>query len=299
MTKTIKVILVVIATLLLIGVILLSIIFAIISGRLGIDEPPNQLVAIDISGVISSGQVGFSGQANSARIMEQINQLKEEKDVKGLILRINSPGGSSAASEAIYQEILDYKSETGNPVVVAMEDVAASGGYYIATAADQIFSNSATTTGSIGVIMQFKDMKELYQKIGIRNVTFKSGNYKDIGNPDRDLTEEEKEFLQELVDEIHEQFVQTIVDERNLSRNKVEDLADGRIFTGSQAKELGLVDQLGNFYHAVDELERLAGIEGEAELIHHDRQSLLDIIVSSVISQLSLDNNLIFRYQFN
>lgn len=285
--------------LLLVVVVLLSSIFSIISGRIGRQDHPNQLVAIDISGVISSGQFGFSGQANSARIMEQINQLREDENVKGLLLRVNSPGGSSAASEAIYQEIIEYKSETGNPVVVAMEDVAASGGYYIATAADQIFASPATTTGSIGVIMQFKDMKELYKKIGVRNVTFKSGDYKDIGNPDRDLTEEEKNFLQELVDEIHEQFVEVIVNERELSRTEVEELADGRIFTGNQAKEINLVDQLGNFYHAVDELERLAEIEGEAELIYYDRQSLLDIIITSFISHLSLDNNLAFKYQFN
>ncbi|MCK8817108.1 signal peptide peptidase SppA [Natroniella sulfidigena] len=299
MTKTTKVILGVIIALLLVVVLLLGGIFTVISGVFGMNEHPNQLAVIDITGVISSRQAGLSSQASSMRIMEQLDQFKGDENIKGLVLRINSPGGSSAASEAIYQEVLDYKETTGNPVVVAMEDVAASGGYYIATAGDKIFANSSTTTGSIGVIMQFKDMRELYDKIGIRNVTFKSGDYKDIGNPDRELTAEEESFLQELVEEIHEQFVGTIVKERNLEKEKVEELADGRIFTGAQAKEVNLVDQLGNFYRAVDELEKMAGIEGESKLVYYGHQSLLDIITTSVLSKFNLNDNLGFKYQFN
>lgn len=190
-------------------------------------------------------------------------------------MRVNSPGGSSAASDEIYRELKKFK-KTGKPVVISMGDIATSGGYYISAIADQIYANPSTITGSIGVIMQFKNLQDLYDKLGVDSITFKSGPYKDIGNPDRKLTAEEKELLQNMVDEVYQEFLTAVAEGRSMSKSKVEKLADGRIYNGRKAKKLGLVDEMGTFYDAVKTTAKLAEMKADPNLIYYNRSSPLE-----------------------
>ncbi|MGM0471077.1 MAG: signal peptide peptidase SppA [Bacillota bacterium] len=279
---TVSIILSVFIILLLVGVVGFLII-SIFSGGSQVAE--ENIAVINVSGAITAGssQQGFVGQssASSTDIIKQIKQAKENDKVQALLLRINSPGGSSAASDEIYRELKKFK-ESEKPLVVSMADIAASGGYYISAIADQIFANPSTITGSIGVVMQFKNLQELYNKLGVDTITFKSGSYKDTGNPNRKLTNKEKEMLEEMVDSVYQEFLTAVVEGRDMSKNKVEQLADGRIYTGRQAKKLGLVDQLGTFYDAVTSAAKLANIDQDANLIYYNRPSPLEKMLGSV-----------------
>lgn len=269
---------------------LIGLLGAVFSGNMG-EELGDVLAVIEVKGTIVGGESGgglFGGVvAGAETMMQQIRQATDDSDVKGLLLHINSPGGSAAASEAVYNEILRFKKETGKPVLAAMSDVAASGGYFIALGADDIFANPATMTGSIGVIMQFKNYKDLYQKYGIEVETIKSGKYKDIGNPAREMTAEERELLQTMVDQIYGQFVQAVHDGRGLPMERVSELAQGQIYTGTQAKELNLVDHLGNFYDGAQYLAEKAGIEGEPVLLYYqERTSLIQRLLGSMMQAI-------------
>lgn len=223
-----------------------------------------QIAIIHVDGPIVGGRGGGGlfeeGLAGSEVLMERIREAKEDPNVKGVILRINSPGGSAAASQEIGDE-LDALRESGKPIVVSMADMAASGGYWLAAKGDKIVANPATITGSIGVIMQMANMEELYEKIGIEPLTIKSGPHKDMGATNRSLTESEEEILQSMVNDIYEQFVEVVVTGRKMDEAKAREVADGRIFTGRQALELGLVDELGNFYRAQEIAKELTGLE--------------------------------------
>ena len=181
-------------------------------------------------------------------------------------MKINSPGGAIAPSQEIYREI--RKTIPVKKVVAAMGTVAASGGYYIAAAANKIVANPGTVTGSIGVIVEFVRVEELLNKIGIDLEIMKSGEFKDMGSPDRKLTERDREILDAMIMDMQNQFVEAIVRGRSLSLEKVQAIADGRIFSGAQAKELGLVDFLGNFQDAVEITKELAGIKGDVTLVY-------------------------------
>ena len=250
-----------------------------LSMMVGSDADPidNAIGVIEVNGAIVSGESGNSllGEvfAGSKTLMRQIRTAAEDDSIEALILRINSPGGSVPPTEAIYKEILRFKEETNKPVLAVMGGTAASGGYFLSAAADEIYANPATITGSIGVIMQFRNYEELYDKYGIKVNTIKSGKYKDIGNPARELTDEERQLLQKLVDQMYQRFVDAVVQGRELKRDKVLELAQGQIYSGAQAKELGLVDHLGNFYDAVDYLADKVGIEGEPTLVSYSEQS--------------------------
>lgn len=221
---------------------------------------------VNVEGVILGGQGGlFGGGASAGDIMRQLRGAREDTAVKAVVLRVNSPGGSAAASQEIADEIKKVR-EAGKPVVTSMGDTAASGGYWIAAATDRIVANPATLTGSIGVIMELQNLQGLYDKLGIDFNVIKSGPHKDMGSTSRDLTREERDILQGMVDDIYQQFVAIVADGRNLPVDQVKKLADGRVFTGRQAKELGLVDSLGNYYEAVRVAADLAGIEGEPEI---------------------------------
>lgn len=221
------------------------------------------IVVIDIEGTIVGERAAgyFSAGADSPTIMEEIRAAKDDPQVKAVILRINSPGGSAAASQEIAREITRLK-EKGKTVVAYMGDTAASGGYWIAALADKIMANPATITGSIGVIMQTPDLEILLNNLGIKYEVYKSGLHKDMGSPYRPATEGEGAIFQGMIDDIYDQFVEVVMEGRGLSREAVLALADGRVFTGSQAKAVGLVDELGNFYDAISLTEELAGIEG-------------------------------------
>ena len=211
---------------------------------------------------------------DSQAITEQLGRFTKDKGIKAIILRINSPGGAVGPTQEIYREV-QRTMETKN-VVASLGGVAASGGYYIAAAAKQIVANPGTITGSIGVIMEFVRFEELLNKIGIKLEVLKSGEFKDIGSPHRELTARDKELISALIADIQKQFVEAVASGRNLSLEKTREIADGRIFSGAQAKELGLVDVLGNFQDAVELAKNIATIKGDVTLVY-PKKSKLDL----------------------
>ena len=221
---------------------------------------------------------------DSETINESIRKFGKDEKIKAVVLRINSPGGGVGPSQEIYQEVKRLRDK--KIVVASIGAVGASGGYYIACGANKIVANPGSITGSIGVIMEFLNVKELVEKLGLKGMVVKSGPMKDVGNPLREMTKEEKRFLKKLIDNIHIQFVDAVADGRKLERSKVEVIADGRIFSGSQAKELGLVDSLGNFYDAIDISAKISGIKGEPNLVYPPKKkiSIIDLIKGEVKS---------------
>ncbi|MCS6999184.1 MAG: signal peptide peptidase SppA [Aquificaceae bacterium] len=210
------------------------------------------------------------------RIVARVQQAKEDKSVKALVLRIDSPGGSVGASQEIYRALEDFKS-SGKPLLVSMGNVSASGGYYISAPADVIFANPGTITGSIGVIVQHTELKELLEKLGVRTTTIKTGKFKDTLSPFRSLSEEEKEYLQKTVEDAYEQFLQAVLKYRSkkIGEEKLREVADGRVFTGRVAKELGLVDELGNLQDAINRARQLAKVPEARVFYMEDRRGLI------------------------
>lgn len=236
--------------------------------------------------------------ADSEATIDQLKKFAKDDSVKAIVLRINSPGGGVGPSQEIYEEVRKLKGK--KPVVSSMGAVAASGGYYIACASQKIYANPGTITGSIGVIMQFVNVKDLIEKIGIKGVVVKSGALKDAGSPIREMSPEERQYLQAVIDNVHGQFVQAVADGRKLDIEAVRKLADGRIFSGEQAKALGLVDALGDQEDAVADVARMAKIEGEPrvvlppkkkisilELLREEAKSIIDETVAK--SRLKID----------
>ena len=215
----------------------------------------------------------------SQNIVSQMVKFRKNKAIKAIILRIDSPGGGVGPSQEIYREV--RRTIKTKRVIVSMGSLAASGGYYVAAGADKIVASPGTITGSIGVIMQFIQLEELLKKIGISMEVLKSGEFKDIGSPHREMSEEEKELIQELIIDIQDQFVEAVAEGRNLPVETIREIADGRVFSGARAKELGLVDVLGNFQDAVNLAKKEAGIEGEVDLIYPKRvgPSIWDLIL--------------------
>ena len=211
---------------------------------------------------------------DSQAITEQLRRFRKDKGIKAIILRINSPGGAVGPTQEIYREVL--RTVETKKVVASLGGVAASGGYYIAAAAKQIVANPGTITGSIGVIMEFVRFEDLLNKIGIKLEVLKSGEFKDIGSPHRELTARDKELISALIADIQKQFVEAVASGRNLSLEKTREIADGRIFSGAQAKELGLVDVLGNFQDAVELAKSMATIRGDVTLVY-PKKSKLDL----------------------
>jgi len=224
---------------------------------------------------------------DSQAITEQLRRFRKDKGIKAIILRINSPGGAVGPTQEIYREV-QRTMETKN-VVASLGGVAASGGYYIAAAAKQIVANPGTITGSIGVIMEFVRFEELLNKIGIKLEVQKSGEFKDIGSPHRELTARDKELISALIADIQKQFVEAVASGRNLSLEKTRDIADGRIFSGAQAKELGLVDVLGNFQDAVELAKNMATIRGDVTLVYPKKSKfdLWDLFLGSAADSIA------------
>ena len=205
------------------------------------------------------------GIFESDKIIEEIEDFRKDDDIKAIILRINSPGGSAASAQEIYHAAKQAAKE--KPVIASMESVAASGGYYVALGATTILANPSTITGSIGVRMEHVMLKDLFNWAKIHIETLKSGKFKDIGSTERPLTPEERALLQKILTDIHEQFKEAVVESRKLDRAEVDKLADGRIFTGREAFAHKLVDKLGGYIEAVEVAKELAEIEGEANVV--------------------------------
>ncbi len=226
--------------------------------------------------------------ADSIKITEQLDEFGRDNSIVAVVLRVDSPGGGVAASQEIYDAVIELKKT--KKVVASMGSIAASGGLLVACAADKIVANPGTITGSISAIMHFANLEELFKKVGVKSAVVKSGKYKDIGSPFRDMTPEEKVIVQDLVDDIYNQFIDVIVKERKLSREKVIEIADGRVFSGRKAKELGLVDHLGDMASAAKLASKLAGKEGEKyDLIYPSkkRMSVFDFLVDEASSKIS------------
>jgi protease-4 len=236
----------------------------------------NKLAVVNVKGVIT----------DSKSVVEQLKKYRKDDKIKAIILRIDSPGGGTAASQEIYREVL--KTSSQKKVVASMGNVAASGGYYVALGAHKIVANPATLTGSIGVIMELPNFKDLLHKIGISREAIKSGRFKDIGSPTRDLKPEERSLLEGVIKNVHRQFVEVVAKGRKLNRERVEEIADGRIFTGEQAKSLGLVDELGSFEDAVETAKKMAGLTGEIKLVYTEKKpfSVWEYIFSKMIGEI-------------
>jgi len=202
--------------------------------------------------------------------LQTVNELKnfaEDPTVRAIVMRIDSPGGGVAPSQEIYNAVRRIRKENNKTVVASMGTVAASGGYYIAVATDRILANPGTLTGSIGVIMQMANFQELLEKIGVKNIVVKSGKFKDIGSPFRPMAEEDRRLLQSVMDDVHRQFIEAVADGRSLDSSEVEQLADGRVFTGRQAKSILLVDEIGDLQDAIRLAGELGGIVGDPHVI--------------------------------
>lgn len=253
----------------------------------GIDK----IVVLPIEGII--GEAGSSilggGVGNSAEMFRaDLEQAQNDPLVKAIILSINSPGGSAVVSDQMYHYIDEFKRSSKKPVIASFGDTAASGGYYIASIADKIVANPASLTGSIGVIMEYYDASGLLHNVGVSPEVIKSGAYKDMGSFVRPTSDEERVILQSVVDEAYGQFVDRVAAGRDMEREKVTALADGRIYTGSQAKANGLVDELGNLSTAIDLAKDLAGLD-EASVVKYEHGGWWDSVlgVSQALQPLS------------
>lgn len=225
-------------------------------GAVGLNEKRPHLTELRLEGAI----------IESDRYLESIRRISEDKQCKGVLLRIDSPGGAVGASQEIYSAIKALKSK-GLPIVVSQGNLAASGGYYVSLAGDRIFSNPGTLTGSIGVILQFPEAEKLMDKLGVKMNTVKSGSLKDVGNFSRPPTPEEIKYLQSVIDNTYGQFVDDILANRKITRSELLKIADGRIMTGKQAREYGLVDTLGGYREAEAYLAGVAKLEGEPVIV--------------------------------
>ncbi|QPJ61387.1 MAG: signal peptide peptidase SppA [Candidatus Nitronauta litoralis] len=223
---------------------------------------------------------GFIG--DSRDIVRQIRSFREDSSIQGIILRIDTPGGAVAPSQEIYDEVL--RSRTKKPIYASMGSVAASGGYYIAAAAEKVYANPGSLTGSIGVIMAFTNFEGLMKKVGVRPEVIKAGKFKDTGSPARSMSKKEKKYLQAVVKDVHNQFIEAVTKGRNLTKKQARKLADGRIFTGRQALDLKMVDELGGLEDAISSMGTRLGIDGRPHVIQEmERETLMEWLVNNQI----------------
>jgi len=237
---------------------------------------------IEVTGIIYDAE----------NVVRQFERYANDKSVKSIVLRIESPGGGTAASQEIYEKVRRVR-DSGKPVVASMGAVAASGGYYIACGADTIMANNSTTTGSIGVIAEIPNAKKLMDKIGIHYEVIKSGQFKDIGSPYRPMTKDDRKQLQNWIDDAYNQFVDIITRERQLDRGTVLKYADGRIFTGKQALDFGLIDTLGTYEDAIKLAAKLGGIDSDDPKTVKERRrkaTIFDILFGDVSKVFDLLN---------
>lgn len=240
--------------------------------------PKDKVGVVEINGLITK----------SLPTLKSLRKFSEDKHIKAIVVRIDSPGGAVGPSQEIMREIEKVRQK--KKVVASLGTVAASGGYYVACAADLIMCNPGTATGSIGVIMRLANVEELVKKLGVDFQTLQAGNLKDLGSPFRPMTPEERAVLQSLLDDIHQQFIADIARNRKLPLEKVKQLADGRVYTGQAAKALGLVDEMGNFEDAVEKAGRMGGIVGKVETeFPEKRRSFLSFLLGQDVQE-SLTN---------
>jgi len=223
---------------------------------------------------------------NSKKTIDLLKRYDEDRSVRAIVLRVDSPGGGVVPSQEIYEEVKKIREKGDKKIIVSMGSVAASGGYYISCPADRIIANPGSITGSIGVIMELANIEGLLDKIGVKSVVIKSGKHKDIGSIMRAMSPEEREILQKVLDDVHNQFIEAVAKGRGIKEEEVRSIADGRIFTGRQAKELGLVDDIGNLEDAIKIAAKLSGIKGEPKVITEEkRPTLLELLSGRFLGQ--------------
>jgi protease-4 len=226
----------------------------------------NRVALVEVQGLILSAE----------EVVRELEEHLEDPAIRAVVVRVESPGGVVGPSQEIHDAVARVRAK-GKPVVVSMGAIAASGGYYLAAAADHIVASPGTLTGSIGVLMQLVEIEGLLKKVGVNLEVIKAGRHKDVGTFSRAMTPEERAILQALLDDMYDQFVTAVAEGRRLDRAKVLALADGRVYTGRRAKELGLVDSLGGLEDAVRTAGRLAGIPGKPQLVRPRRPFLTDL----------------------
>ncbi|MBP1748172.1 MAG: signal peptide peptidase SppA, type [Deltaproteobacteria bacterium] len=231
-------------------------------------------------------------------VMADIVRFKEDDSIGGVIVRINSPGGAVGPTQEAASELKKLKEK--KKVYVSMGSVCASGGYYIAAVGDKLYANPSTITGSIGVIMQQTVVEDLMKKIGVQSNTLKAGSMKDVGSPFRKMTGSERTYLQDIIDSIHEQFIKDVAAGRKMNIDKARELSDGRIYTGLQAKDAGLIDNIGTFYDTVDAMKTTLGIKGKPDLVYGKRPfSPLKWLVSSALQDMfAREQAAPFKYEY-
>ena len=265
------------------GFLILVVIFIAILSLLGNEGVTsstsfgNTVAVIPVQGEIAYGESSILGSSivTPQSVTEGIKQAEEDSSVSAIVLDVNSPGGSPVASE----EIMNVVKNSSKPVVVWISDIGASGAYLVASPADKIVASPSSIVGSIGVILSLTDLSGLYQKIGVNQYAIKAGEYKDIGASYRNLTPEEAEMLQEMVDQDYEYFINQVAENRKLDVNYVRTIAEGKIYTGTQAKDLKLVDETGDREKAIESAARLGGIQGNYDVVTiTPTETLSDII---------------------
>jgi protease IV len=294
-------------------VVSLFAIMAVMTDGGGFSAGGDRIAVIPVEGVIDDQM--------AKNVNRYLKQYGDDSRIKAIILRVDSPGGGVSASQEIYREVKRVREDKKKKVVVSMASVAASGGYYIACPADKIFANPGTVTGSIGVIAEWINYKGLAEWAKLKPIVFKSGEFKDTGSGARELTESEKKYFQAMIDEFYNQFVGAVAEGRQgkgeagaeLTKEKVVQLADGRVYTGETAKKNGLVDEIGNYEDVVKATAKLANIRGEPQIVTPPKQkegiTLLDLLLgatkikdispSQLPSQLmDVDTSVKFKYQW-
>jgi protease-4 len=241
----------------------------------------NQVAVIELEGIM----------LDSKDFVTQLDDYGRPGGVRAVVLRVNSPGGGVAAAQEMYAAVRKFRTETHKKVIASMASVAASGGYYVASAADKIYANPGSVTGSIGVIAEWYNYGDLLKWAKLQDIVFKSGEFKDSGSPTRPLTEAEKAYFQNLIANMYGQFVKDVATSRKMNEADVRKLADGRVFTGQEAKNNGLVDELGTLQDAVAAAAKMAGIAGEPRIVTPPKKtiSILDLLLGDARSLLTLD----------
>ncbi len=251
----------------------------------------NKIGVVELSGVI----------LESKSLIEQLQRFAESSSIRAIILRIDSPGGGVAASQEIFNEVLRLRKVKKKIIVSSIASVGASGAYYIACGTDKIIANPGTVTGSIGVIAEWINYGELMKWAKLKNIVFKSGELKDAPSPIRELTLAEKKYLQNIIDDMYIQFLTAVAEGRKLDVEKVRQLADGRVFTGKDAKDKGLIDELGGLQEAVEITSKLVQITGEPKLVYppKSKKGLLGLLFDDASTVLPLNSALDSRIQFS
>lgn len=253
----------------------------------------DKIAVVDLEGVILQPK----------QVVQELKKYGDDDSIKAIVLHVNTPGGGVAASQEIYEAVKRVREQKKKLIVVSIETVGASGGYYVSCAANRIFANHGSIVGSIGVIAQWYNFGDLIHWAKLKDITFKTGEFKDTGSPTRDITPAEREYLQKLIEQMQSQFVNAVADGRRMKVEDVRGIADGKVWTGEQAKELKLVDDLGDFQAAVDYTAKAVGIKGEPVLVHpeKERRTLLDLLFGDVSEYLPdraklLDTHVGFYY---